>query len=324
MHVARRGFQQPPFHQQVTFRKKVAPAVDWPDPEAQIPRLGERRYYSSAGLRLDRAMKTEARPDIPFSSNARGQGDPLRPILTVERLLELLPAALYTCDAPTGRITFCNSNAIALWGRTPRLHDTDERFCGSFKLWQTDGSPLAHDRTPMARAITEGRAARNEEVVIERPDGTRVAVVVNIDPILDADGRVVGAINVFHDTAVLKHAVEARARLAAIVDSSDDAIISKNLDGIIMSWNAGAERLFGYAPDEAIGQPVTMLIPAELRDQEPGILARVRRGERVDPYETIRRRKDGTLVEVSLSVSPRSRTCWPTRPSTPTPAARSS
>jgi hypothetical protein len=97
-------------------------------------------------------------------------------------------------------------------GRTPRLNDTDERFCGSFKLWRTDGSPLPHDRTPMARAITEGHAAGNEEVIIERPDGTRVAVVVNIDPILDADGRVVGAINVFHDTAVLKHASEARAR----------------------------------------------------------------------------------------------------------------
>lgn len=94
------------------------------------------------------------------------------------------------------------------------------------------------------------------------------------------------------------------ARLAAIVESSDDAIVSKNLDGIITSWNRGAERIFGYTAEEVIGQPVTMLMPADLVDEEPGILARVRRGEKIDHYETIRRRKDGTLLTVSLTVSP--------------------
>ena len=233
-----------------------------------------------------------------------GRGNPQMDALTLQEVLELLPAALYICEAPSGRITFYNANASKLWGRTPKLDDTDERFCGSFKLWQTDGSPLPHDRTPMARAVHEGIPARNEEVIIERPDGTRVAVVVNIDPILDADGRIVGAVNVFHDTAVLKHAVEARAQLAAIIESSQDAIISKDLDGTIMSWNAGAERLFGYSALEAIGQPVTMLIPPDRRDDEPGILAKVRRGERVEHYETVRRDKNGNLIEISLSVSP--------------------
>lgn len=97
---------------------------------------------------------------------------------------------------------------------------------------------------------------------------------------------------------------EARARLAAIVESSDDAIISKDLNSIITSWNAGARQLFGYTADEAIGRPVTMLMPPEKVNEEPGILERIRRGERIDHYETIRRRKDGSDVEISLTVSP--------------------
>ena len=93
-------------------------------------------------------------------------------------------------------------------------------------------------------------------------------------------------------------------QLASIVESSDDAIISKDLNGIIQTWNASAERLFGYTAEEAIGQPVTMLIPADRRDEEPGIIARIRSGERIHHYETVRRRKDGSLVTISLTVSP--------------------
>jgi PAS domain S-box-containing protein len=96
----------------------------------------------------------------------------------------------------------------------------------------------------------------------------------------------------------------AAQRLAAIVESSDDAIISKDLEGVITSWNRGAERLFGYTVSEAIGKPVTILIPPERHDEEPSILARIRRGERVQPYETVRQRKDGSLAHISLSISP--------------------
>jgi PAS domain S-box-containing protein len=92
--------------------------------------------------------------------------------------------------------------------------------------------------------------------------------------------------------------------LAAIVESSDDAIVSKNLDGIITSWNRGAERVFGYNAAEAVGQPITIVIPADRQSEEREILTRIRRGERTDHFETIRRRKDGTLIVVSLTVSP--------------------
>ncbi len=101
-----------------------------------------------------------------------------------------------------------------------------------------------------------------------------------------------------------KQAERAKARLAAIVESSDDAIISKDLNGIITSWNRGAERLFGYEAGEAIGRSITMLIPPERLDEEPRILESIRRGARIDHYETVRRRKDGTLIDISLTVSP--------------------
>jgi len=106
------------------------------------------------------------------------------------------------------------------------------------------------------------------------------------------------------DALDLARLEEARKRLAAIVESSNDAIISKDLKGIINSWNKGAERIFGYTASEIIGKPVTLLIPKTKQDEEPSILARIRKGERIEHYETLRRRKDGSLIEISLSVSP--------------------
>jgi PAS domain S-box-containing protein len=99
-------------------------------------------------------------------------------------------------------------------------------------------------------------------------------------------------------------AVNASARIVAIVESSDDAIVSKDLNGIITSWNPGAERLFGYTTAEAVGKSIIMLIPPDRHNEEPTILDRIRRGERIDHYETIRQRKDGSLIDISLSVSP--------------------
>lgn len=102
-----------------------------------------------------------------------------------------------------------------------------------------------------------------------------------------------------------RHAADmATGRLMALIESSDDAIISKNLDGVIQSWNGGAERLFGYSAEETVGRSITILIPPDRLEEETSILGRIRKGERVDHYETVRRRKDGTLVHVSLTVSP--------------------
>jgi len=98
-------------------------------------------------------------------------------------------------------ITFYNDYAAKLWGRAPRIGpETDDRFCGSFRLWWPDERPLPHHETPMALALRDGRAVRNQAVIIERPDGSRVTVLVNIDPICDDNGHLVGAINTFLDT----------------------------------------------------------------------------------------------------------------------------
>jgi PAS domain S-box-containing protein len=107
-----------------------------------------------------------------------------------------------------------------------------------------------------------------------------------------------------HDITDRKERERASLLLAAIVDSSDDAIISKDLNGIIMSWNKSAERVFGYTAEEAVGKSITMLIPEDRQDEEPHILSRLRRGQRVDHFETIRRKKDGTLLDISLTISP--------------------
>ena len=117
-------------------------------------------------------------------------------------------------------------------------------------------------------------------------------------------GILIGAVNMLIDISDRKRADVDAQRLASIVESSDDAIISKDLDGIITSWNCGAERLFGYTAEEVIGKPVTILIPEDRMNEEPEILERIRRGERIDHYDTVRRRKDGSLIDISLTVSP--------------------
>jgi len=346
-------------------------------------------------------------------------------------LIQSLPAAVYTCDAQ-GRIQLYNQAAVSLWGREPEIGK--DLWCGSWKIYRPDGTPLPLDECPMAVTLREGRAVRGEEIVIERPDGSKRHVVPHPDPIRDASGTVIGAVNMLIDvtehkriddhlresedrtraifessldalitmgadglvqdfnpaaektfgytqaqalgrpvadliipprlreshkvglrryletgeasvigrrvqmpalradgseipvefsiavtrrpghpplfTAYLRdisdrqRSERATAHLAAIVASSDDAIVSKNLQGVVTSWNRAAERLFGYRAEEMIGRPVTLIIPADRQDEERRILEEISHGRTVEPYETIRRRKDGSDVHVALTVSP--------------------
>jgi PAS domain S-box-containing protein len=214
---------------------------------------------------------------------------------------DALPVAVYATDAE-GRITFYNQAAVELWGRRPEIGKST--WCGSWQLFRTDGSPLPHDECPMAIALKEGRAIKGAPAMLERPDGTRVRFRAYPTPFTDETGAIVGALNTLIDVTEYEHAEEIRQQLVSIVESSQDAIIAKDLSGIITNWNHGAEQLFGYTAEEVIGKPITILIPHDHLDEELDILGRIRRGERVDHYETVRRRKDGSLVEISLMVSP--------------------
>jgi PAS domain S-box-containing protein len=163
---------------------------------------------------------------------------------------------------------------------------------------------MAHDECPMAIAIKEGRPIRDVEAVLERPDGVRIPFRPYPTPLKDEAGRVIGAINLLIDATSMKQAEIESARLASIVVSSDDAIVGKTLDGRVTSWNTGATRIFGYEPDEMIGQSITKIIPRELRQEEDEILAKLKRGEHIAHYETVRMAKDGRRLNISLSVSP--------------------
>ena len=134
--------------------------------------------------------------------------------------------------------------------------------------------------------------------------GQLIPVLYNIFPVRDSAGAITAYGTVTRNLIESKSAEQRLRSLASIVESSDDAIVTKNLDGIISNWNSGAERIFGYTSEEAIGQPITIVIPADRQSEEREILTRIRRGERIDHFETIRQRKDGGLIVVSLTVSP--------------------
>jgi PAS domain S-box-containing protein len=241
----------------------------------------------------DRSSESEARDAIrpnPVESQ-------LRP------LLDTLPVGAYICNRD-GLITYFNRRAVELWGRAPALNDPIDRFCGSSRLFDVDGTPVPHERCWMAAALQTGQEYAGHEIIVEREDGSRVNVLVHATPMRDEVGQVVGAINLLVDVTDRKRADNAQALLAAIVDSSNDAIVSKSLDGRIMSWNRGAERLFGYSADEAIGQPVTIIIPRDRLDEEHDLLQHIRQGQRVEHSETVRVAKGGRPIDVSVMVSP--------------------
>lgn len=217
-------------------------------------------------------------------------------------LLRELPVAVYTTDIQ-GLITFYNKAAIELWGREPQIGK--DLWCGSWKIYNPDGTILPLDECPMAILLKERKKILGREIVIERPDGEKKTILPHPEPIYDYSGNMIGAVNMLIDVSERKTNEKNIAMLAAIVQSSDDAIISKTVDkSIITSWNNAAERIFGYTAEEMIGQSVLKLIPEDKLDDEPLILEKIKKGDRVEHYETKRIKKDGTLIDVSLSVSP--------------------
>jgi two-component system, chemotaxis family, CheB/CheR fusion protein len=223
--------------------------------------------------------------------------------LKFRELLAKLPAAAYTCDAE-GLMTYFNERAVELWGREPKLNDPVDRFCGSFRLFAANGAPISHRECWMTLALKNAKAYNEQEIAIERPDGSRRIVLAYANPFLNEQGEVVGAVNVLVDITDRKRAEMSRSQLAAIVESSDDAIVGKDLNGVIQSWNAGAQRLFGYTAEQAVGRHISFIIPPDRAEEEDRILARIRCGERIYHFDTVRVRSDGHPIHVSLTISP--------------------
>ena len=161
----------------------------------------------------------------------------------------------------------------------------------------------AEDATAILSRVRRGERVDHYRTKRRRKDGTIIDISLTVSPIRNAQGEIIGASKVGRDVTAELRATELNERLAAIVESSDDIIASKTLDGVITSWNRGAERILGYRADEVIGRHISMLMPPELVEDMPRILGKIRAGERVDHYQTRRVRKDGRIIDVSLTVS---------------------
>ena len=203
---------------------------------------------------------------------------------------------------PQGKITFANRTALALL-RAPESGVAGKAIDDVFRIIDEDSRAIVE--SPVAKVLREGAVVSlaNHTVLIAQ-DGTEVPIDDSAAPIRIADGSVQGAVLVFRDIAARRQAEATNQLLASIIESSDDAIISKDLNGVITSWNRGAEQIFGYSAEEAIGKPVSMLAPPDRKHEMRDILERLRSGERIAHFETVRRTKRGELLNISLTVSP--------------------
>jgi two-component system CheB/CheR fusion protein len=234
------------------------------------------------------------------------------------RLAGLLPVGMYTCAAPSGVITYYNEQAARLWGRTPMPGNPAERYCGSHRLFRTDGTPLPHDECPVALALQTGESFRNQEVIIERPDGRRLTTLVNIDPIVDARGTIIGVVNVFHDVSAIKRTEQAlrdqKESLETLLETLPVAVfIAHDPECRRITGNTTAAELLRLSPSANFSKtapegeaPTSFRV---LRDGQeiPGAdlpIQRAARGETVSRDQMYFEFEDGTAVHVLISARP--------------------
>ena len=211
------------------------------------------------------------------------------------RLFEASTDGILMVEPRSGLITDANPSFLHLWGST-REQVVDR------ELWQVGLLPDQPTQQAFLRQVQQDRVLRYEMQELATTGGDP-RYVEWMSTLFQANGHEVLQCTI-RDITDRRRAEEAHLHLAAIVSSSDDAILSKDLDGVITSWNAAAERMYGYSAQEIVGRPVTLLFPPDRHSEFTQIMERIHRGERVEPYETTRVRKDGSLLSVSVTVSP--------------------
>jgi PAS domain S-box-containing protein len=219
----------------------------------------------------------------------------------LETTLSSIGDAVLATDAK-GRVVFANGVARSLLGSTETEilgKHLDEVF---HIVNEYTRAPV---ESPVMKVLREGAVVgiANHTVLLSR-DGREIPIDDSAAPIRDADGALQGTVLVFRDVTARRLAEQTRALLSSIVESSDDAIISKDVNGVVTSWNEGAERMFGYSAEEILGKPISIVAPPGAPDDMPAVLERLRKGERIEQYETVRRAKNGLQVSVSVTVSP--------------------
>lgn len=221
-------------------------------------------------------------------------------------ILDAIPGAVYICDHD-GWLVRYNREAAELWGRSPALDNKNERFCGSLALFLPNGTALAHVMCPMATAVFAGTTTRNAEVVIERPDGSRITALINIRALKDHDGRIQGAINCFQDISAHKELEETiQQKNADLEDFFENSAIGLHIvggDGIIQRANKAELALLGYTPEEYIGRHIV-----EFHVDAPvigDILHKLSCGEKLDRYPARLRAKDGSIKQVLITSNSR-------------------
>jgi PAS domain S-box-containing protein len=226
----------------------------------------------------------------------------------LETTLQSIGDAVIVCD-PSGKVTLMNSTAAEVTGWTSE-QAKGQLLESVFRIINERTRETVE--SPVAKVLRVGNVVglANHTLLVRR-DGTEFPIDDSGAPIRDKNNKIVGVVLVFRDVTERKQNEEAlrqsnvsRLRLASIIDSADDAIVSKDLNGIVSSWNEGACRMFGYSADEMLSQPILRLIPEELHYEEDEILRKIRAGERIDHYETRRTKKNGDSVEVSVTISP--------------------
>ncbi len=223
--------------------------------------------------------------------------------LRLDTIIDAIPDSIVLYDLQGRRI---QQNRVAReMGNAENPPLSVEEMPGQLAIRRAGGEPFPFEALPLVRAL-KGETVIGTELLYRVPVKQRDRLVlVSAAPLHAPSSKTIeGAVTITHDLTEQKVAEEARRQLAAIVLSSSDAIIGKTLDGTIISWNTAAERMYGYTAEEIVGKPITLLFPQDRQDEFSAIMEHIKRGERLDHYETMRVRKDGTILNVAVTVSP--------------------